>query len=78
MSSLLRIFFMSWFLFFLGVFFFMYLVAGLEGPESVRVAVFAAPFWAVILSPMFAVAFTLVYRVYKKGKQPPKKGEKPA
>jgi len=68
MSSQLRIFLISWLLFFLGIFFFMYVLAGLEGPESVRVAVFAAPFWALILSPMLAVAFTLLYRVYKKGK----------
>ena len=68
MSGLLRIFFVSWFLFFLGVFSLMYLLAGLKGPESVRVAVFAAPFWAIILSSMFAAAFTLLYRVYKKGK----------
>jgi len=68
MSRLLRIFFMSWFLSFLGIFFFLYLLAELKGPEAVRVAIFAAPFWALVLSPMFAVAFTLLYRVYKKGK----------
>ena len=68
-STLLRIFFISWFLLFLGIFFFMYLLAGLEGPESVRVAVYAAPFWAAILSLIFAIVCTLLYGVFhKKGK----------
>ena len=67
-SSLLRIFFQSWLISFLGVLFLLLLLAMLQGPESMRVAIFAAPFWALILSPMLAVAFTLLYRGYKKGK----------
>lgn len=44
----------------------MFLLAWIEGPESVRVAVFAAPFWAVILSLATAVICTSLYRVCRK------------
>jgi len=67
-SPLLRIFLVSWLLSFLGVSFSMFLLAWIEGPESVRVAVFAAPFWAAILSPVAAVICTLLYRVCREGR----------
>ena len=67
-SPLLRIFLVSWLLSFLSFLFSMFLLAWIEGPESVRVAVFAAPFWAAILSPVAAVICTLLYRVCRKGR----------
>ncbi len=67
-SSLLKILFMSWLLSFLGVLFLLFLLAWVQGGhESMRVAYFAAPFWAIILSAILAIVYTLLYRVYKKG-----------
>jgi len=65
-SGLLRIFFASWLLSFLGLLFLMFLAAELQGPESMRVAIYAAPFWAILLSPIPAILSTLLYRVYKE------------
>lgn len=69
-SNLLRIFFMSWLLSFLAVLFLLYLLAWVEGRyESLRVAVYAAPFWATITSPILAISFTLLYTLHKKRKK---------
>jgi len=68
-SSLLRIFFEIWLLSFLGVLFLLFLLAWFQGGhESLRVAKYAAPFWAILLSPIIAIFFTLVYRVYRERK----------
>jgi len=69
-SSLLKIFFMSWLVSFLGVSFLLLLSGWIRGGmELLRVYYYAAPFWAACMyAPIIAVVFTLLYRVYEQRK----------
>jgi len=60
---------MSWLVSFLGVLFLLLLSGWIRGGmELLRVYYYAAPFSAIILSPIIAVVFTLLYRVYEQRK----------
>jgi len=67
-KEFLVIFFRSWLVSFLGILLLMLLSAGLQGPESMHMAIYAAPFWAILLSPVLAIVLVLFYRVYRESK----------
>ena len=67
-KEFLIIFFKSWLVSLLGILLLMLLSAGLREPESMRIAIYAAPFWALLLSPVLAIALVLFYRVYRESK----------
>lgn len=71
-ANLLRIFFDSWLVSFIGVLFSIFLLAGrgVGGYGGGKLLPIVAPFWALLLSPPIAAVYTFIYMVYKKIKTP--------